>query len=184
MALDETDGDLTISVRPSRNRSLTLLLAVWLALGTALSVAATAVLVAGGFGWPIVSIVALGLAALLSFGVYALVWNIALYERIVVSREAIRISWSVFGWSCNKELPAAEIKAVISRPIWPYSSNDIDYEFLGRGLWHVEVARDRGSEKLLRRVTREQASLVTSALESKGFNATVAQLRMGEVRGR
>lgn len=184
LALDETDGELTISLEPNRNRFLTFLLAIWLALAAAISVAGGGILAAGGFSWPVVLVVALGLAALLSVGAYALVWNTAMCERIVVSRDAIRISQNMFGFSRTKELPAAAIKKVVSRPIWPYSSNDIDYEFLGRGLWHVEVACDRGTEKLLRRITREQAGVVASALGSKGFDATVAELRMGEVRGR
>jgi hypothetical protein len=135
------------------------------------------------FPWPFKVAWALFLALFLSFGGGALVGNLALHKEIVAGPTGLRITWRVLGMRLSRAFSAARIAAVVCRPRWPHASTDHDYVVWGLGNWHVELRGASRRGTLLRLVTREEATLVTSALGAKGFDARVAELGFGQLRG-
>lgn len=169
ITVDDCDQGLRVVVRPVRNRPLAVFLGLWIAMVFGMLIAAGIILQEGRFG-PIPWAVYLGgFSAMLAMASIALAWNFYARETLLVSDSSLIRTQRVLGFHSKVEIPASRIGRLEIRRIGAYKDLDIDYRFLGLGVWELRVLHGGKLRRFCRWVGGDEASTIANALRRRGF---------------
>ncbi len=172
-------------VRPTKNKAAIFLITVWLLGILVMGMLGITVLLKGRFGLLVFGFSLTVLIGMLLCGTYMLLWNLVFSEKISITPETVEIQRAVPGFGRNRRFPTSGIKHFRIAKGWPYEGVDISYEFLGVGMWNVELGFDveacsllerinriTGAGFLLKRINRAQANEIARLLRARGFDVT------------
>jgi hypothetical protein len=171
LAITDQDGSLAIVICPNGSRVLTLLVSAWTIVVLLFAGVLGYVLWRGRFPAEIWAFYTAGVILMVASGAYIIFWNVSFTKVIRFVGQTLVIEGN--GVRRRNRVPLETISSFrLTRP-WPYSASDLDYEFLGLGLWSVEARRRDRPTRLIAWVNRDTAMAVAKALCVKGFRVDV-----------